>query len=73
MLVESPQILFLLFVLGIILSLYEMRQALIPVSCPECPHCRAAHEEARRRETEVANRYARSNQLPRRDDDDRAP
>jgi hypothetical protein len=73
MLFESPQILFLVFVLGIVLSLYEMRQALIPARCAECPHCRAVLEEAHRRETELAERYARSERLTRRDDEDRAP
>lgn len=73
MLFESPQLLFLLFLVGIALVAYEMRASLRPAYCPACPHCRAAREEARRREAELADSYPGPEPRRHHDDEDRRP
>jgi hypothetical protein len=41
---ELPQLVIALFVGAIAVTGYEMRLALRPPVCAECPHCRAARE-----------------------------
>jgi hypothetical protein len=56
---------------AIVVTAYEMRTALEPVHCPECPHCLAAAREREAQQQELADQYARRNGLKRNDDDDR--
>ena len=56
---------------GIIVTAYEMRAALEPASCPECPHCRAAAIEREARQQDLQEEYARRNHLEDEDDDRR--
>jgi hypothetical protein len=42
MLPELPQLVIALFIGAIAVTGYEMRLALRPPACAECPHCRAA-------------------------------
>ena len=56
---------------AIVVTAYEMRTALEPVHCPECPHCLAAAREREAQQQELADQYARRNGLNRNDDDDR--
>jgi hypothetical protein len=54
---------------AIIVTAYEMRTALEPVRCPECPHCLAAAREREARQRDLQEQYARRNGLDRDDDD----
>ena len=56
---------------GIIAAAYEMRTAVEPVNCPECPHCRAAAMERSAQQHDLQEQYARRNHLHSDDDDDR--
>jgi hypothetical protein len=65
-----PAALVALFV-AFIASAFEMRASLTPVSCPECPHCRARALEQAARQSELDRAYARTHGLDRDEDDDR--
>jgi hypothetical protein len=67
---ESSQLLFFLFVVAIGLVGYDMRAALKPPVCPECPHCAAEREAARQRDAEVEDWWGRRYGLRRPDDED---
>jgi hypothetical protein len=54
---------------AIVVTAYEMRTALEPVHCPECPHCRADALEREARQRDLQEQYARRHRLD--DDDDR--
>jgi hypothetical protein len=54
---------------AMILTLYDMRAALAPETCPECPHCRARAEADRRQQQELAREYARKHGFDGDDDD----
>jgi hypothetical protein len=56
---------------GIVVTAYEMRTALEPVHCLECPHCRAAALEREARQQDLQEQYARRNRLDDEDDDRR--
>lgn len=56
---------------GIIVTAYEMRVALEPVHCPECPHCRADAQERAARQHDLQEQYARRHGLDDHDDDRR--
>jgi hypothetical protein len=56
---------------GIVVTAYEMRTALEPVHCPECPHCRAAAREREARQRDLQEQYARRHRLDDEDDDRR--
>ena len=54
---------------AMVLTMYEMGAALRPVSCPDCPHCKArAIEEAQQQEV-MAREYARRMGLDDEDSD----
>ena len=54
---------------AIVVTAYEMRTALEPVHCPECPHCRADAIEREARQHDLQEQYARRHGMD--DDDDR--
>jgi hypothetical protein len=54
---------------AIIVTAYEMRTALEPAHCPECPHCRAAAHEREARQRDLQRDYARRNHIEEDDDD----
>jgi hypothetical protein len=54
---------------AIIVTAYEMRTALEPAHCPECPHCRAAALEREARQRDLQRDYARRNHIEEDDDD----
>jgi hypothetical protein len=56
---------------AIIVTAYEMRAALEPARCPECPHCLAAAREREAQQRNLQEQYARRNGLDGGDDDDR--
>jgi hypothetical protein len=56
---------------AIVVTAYEMRTALEPVHCPECPHCRAAAIEREARQQDLQEEYARRHHLKDEDDDRR--
>ena len=56
---------------AIVVTAYEMRTALEPAHCPECPHCLAAAREREAQQRDLQEQYARRNGLNRDDDDDR--
>ena len=55
---------------AMIITLYEMGAALRPVTCPECPHCRAIAEADRREQERLASDYTRRAGLSDKDDSD---
>ena len=57
-------------VVAMILTLYELRAALAPASCDECPHCRQIETERRRRDEELQRSYAREHRLDPGDDEE---
>jgi hypothetical protein len=64
------------FAVGLWGTWTELRNSLKPVTCGECPHCRARlaaesreAQDAARRQLELHSLYAKRNQLE--DDDDR--
>jgi hypothetical protein len=71
----DPTIIQPLAVLAILVAMtitgYEMHASLQPVSCAECPHCRALVAERERRDEELATWYAHSQGIDSKDDDDR--
>jgi hypothetical protein len=56
---------------AMIVTLYDMRAALRPATCPECRHCQARAEEEARLQDHLAREYARRNGLEGDEDDDR--
>jgi hypothetical protein len=56
---------------AIVVTAYEMRTAIEPVHCPECPHCLAAAREREAQQRDLQEQYARRHGLDRGDDDDR--
>lgn len=58
-------------VVAMIVTLYEMRTALQPATCPECGHCRERAAEEARLQDRLAREYARRNGLESDDEDDR--
>ena len=58
-------------VVAMIVTLYDMRSALRPVSCPECPHCQELAAEESRLQDQLAREYARRNGLDGDEDDRR--
>ena len=56
---------------AMVITAYEMRASLVPASCAECPHCRAAAAERERRDRDLETAYARQHGLDRDEDDDR--
>jgi hypothetical protein len=54
---------------AMILTMYDLRLALSPETCTECPHCRARAEADRRRQEELARDYAKRIGLDEEDDD----
>ncbi len=66
------QLLFWLFVLGVLVTGFEMVASLRPPACPRCAHCQALEEEERRRQAELRDSLA--NRFGIRDPkDDRRP
>jgi hypothetical protein len=57
--------------IGIVVAAYEMRTALEPVHCPECPHCLEAARRRASEERSLQEEYARRHGLDREDDDRR--
>ena len=62
---------FIALAAAIIVTAYEMRSALEPVECPECPHCRAAANERAAHQQDLQDQYARRHGLDSDDDDRR--
>jgi hypothetical protein len=58
-------------VVAMIVTLYDMRTALRPATCPECGHCRQRAAEEARLQDRLAQEYARRNGLEPDDEDDR--
>jgi hypothetical protein len=58
-------------IVAMIVTLYDMRVALRPATCPECRHCQARAEEEARLQDHLAREYARRNGLDIDEDDDR--
>ena len=56
---------------AIVVTAYEMRTALEPAHCPECPHFLAASREREAQQQDLQDQYARRNGLDRDDDDRR--
>ena len=66
------QILGLLALVGaMIITLYEMRTALQPATCPECAHCRARAAADALEQERLAREYSARMGLPEDDEDDR--
>jgi hypothetical protein len=66
------QVLGLVALVGaMIITLYDMRSALRPETCAECPHCRNLAEAETREQERLAREYAASVGLPEDDDEDR--
>jgi hypothetical protein len=70
MLVALPVTLIAL-VVAIVGTAYEMRTALQPANCPECPHCRGAAIEREAQQRDLQDQFARRNGLDDGDDDRR--
>jgi hypothetical protein len=66
----QPIVLLSLFV-AMVLTAYEMRSSLKPVSCAECPHCQSLARERAQQDRELETSYARRNGLDGDEDDDR--
>ena len=56
---------------AMVMTLFEMRMALQPEACPECPHCQARLEAEQRLQEDLARQYARRHGLDHDDEDDR--
>jgi hypothetical protein len=56
---------------AMLITLYDMRSALRPATCVECPHCRSLAEAEALEQERLAREYSASIGLPDRDDDDR--
>ena len=56
---------------AMVMTLYEMRTALRPLACPECPHCRAVAEAEAREQERLSREYAKRVGLSDDDDDRR--
>jgi hypothetical protein len=63
---------------GIVATAIELRAAMVPASCPECPHCRTAaldrqraEDDRRRREQELDNWSVRRTGVDRDEDERR--
>jgi hypothetical protein len=66
------QILGLVALVGaMIITVYDMRSALRPATCAECPHCRNRAEAEALEQERLAREYAASIGLPDKDEDDR--
>jgi hypothetical protein len=66
------QVLGLVALVGaMIITLYDMRSALRPATCAECPHCRTVAEAKAREQERLAREYSASIGLPEDDDEDR--
>ena len=57
--------------LAMIVTLYDMRAALRPTTCPECRHCQERAAEEARLQDQLAREYARRNGLDVDEGDDR--
>jgi hypothetical protein len=69
---STLQILGLIALAGaMIITLYDMRSALRPVACPECPHCRARAAADALEQERLAREYSARMGLPEEDEDDR--
>jgi tartrate dehydratase alpha subunit/fumarate hydratase class I-like protein len=69
---STLQLLGLVAVVGaMIITLYEMRSALRPATCPECWHCRNVAEAHAQEQERLARDYAKQVGLPDEDDDRR--
>jgi hypothetical protein len=55
---------------AMILTVYDLRASLAPVTCSECQHCRERAEADRLLQERLAREYAQKHGLDRRDDDD---
>jgi hypothetical protein len=56
---------------AIVVTAYEMRTALEPVECKECPHCQAAAIERAAHQQDLQDQYARRHRIDSDDDDRR--
>ena len=57
-------------VAAMLITLYEMRTALRPATCPECGHCRTLAASREREQEQLAREYAKRVGLPDEDADD---
>ena len=58
-------------VAAMVVTMYDLASSLKPVTCAECPHCRARAEAEAREQERLSREYARKIGLDDRDDDDR--
>ena len=66
------QILGLVALVGaMLITLYDMRSALRPATCAECPHCRNLAEAEALEQERLAREYSARIGLPDEDDDRR--
>ena len=66
------QILGLVALVGaMIITLYDMRTALRPATCAECPHCRSLAAAEAREQERLAQEYSARIGLPEDDDENR--
>jgi hypothetical protein len=56
---------------AMILTLFGMKTAFGPATCPECSHCLALAEAEARDQERLAREYSKRIGLPEQDDDDR--
>ncbi|HEX8940063.1 MAG TPA: hypothetical protein VF763_07855 [Candidatus Limnocylindrales bacterium] len=64
------QLLFWVFLLGVVVMGYELGEALKAPVCPSCTHCQAIKEEERRRQAELRETFGH-HYGARIDDEDR--
>ena len=57
--------------MGLVVAAYEMRTALEPAQCSECPHCQEAARQRASEQRSLQDEYARRHGLDREDDDRR--
>ena len=53
------QLLFWIFLFGVVVMAYEIAESFRPPVCKECSHCRAIKEEERRRQAQARDAFAR--------------
>jgi hypothetical protein len=56
---------------AMIITIYDMRAALRPATCAECPHCRSRAAAEAVEQERLAREYSAKVGLPEEDDDDR--
>lgn len=69
--IGTLQVLFWVFLFGLVVMGYELTESLKPPVCRQCAHCQAIKEEERRRQAELRETFGRQYGMRDVDDDGR--